>query len=761
MTEQVRGAHISSAGTLKQTGRLSPYASLLELLPPMPEIAEDLVESALAERSVPTSTHPPEPLKGGPLLRPGRNVWRVERAERAAVLVDGASYFGALREALANATETIHIAGWDLDSRMKLVGESGEAHDGLPETLAAFLSALVKRNPRLRVRLLLWDYSVLFAFERELTPLYSFLWSTPAQIELCLDDELPLGASHHQKIVVIDDQIAFSGGLDLTQRRWDTSEHLPDDPRRLDPSGAAYAPFHDVQMAVDGEAARALGKIFRERWKRTACERLPASRSRHDIDRWPQSLEPEFRDLDIGIARTFPACPGASEVREVEALFFDMIDEAEQHIYIENQFFTCERFTERLIARMKEKPDLEAVIVVPQGYRNWFEHRAMGIGRRKVVDRLQAANLGGRVRMLYPEAVAADNAVPIMVHAKVLIVDDRVLRVGSANLCNRSMGFDSECDLVIDATDESGRSAVAGVRNRLLGEHVGIAPEKVAEIIERTGSLMAVVDASGDKGPRRLVEVPRSTDPLEIPIPAIDAIADPAEPIYDERPEPSGGRPRWMIPALAAVAVVAALVFAWSNSPLSEPDKVVQALEGMSERPWAPVVMMAIFVLGGLVVFPVSVLMIATVAVFGGWSGAILAGLGALASAGVTYAIGRYLGAGFLRRVIGPRINRIRRSMSKQGVMAVATMRMVPIAPYTFVNLVAGAAELRFLDYMIGTVIGLLPGLIVMTALGRHLMDLISQPSLFGVAALIGVIVVWGACSFGLQLLVTHFRKAA
>ncbi|QIB33790.1 VTT domain-containing protein [Ancylobacter pratisalsi] len=726
------------------------------------QLAEDLVESALAERPVPPTVAPPERLGEGPLLRPGRNTWKVEQAARASVLVDGGAYFGALRQAMTMARDTIHICGWDLDSRMKLVDESGEAKDGLPETLADFLSALVKRNPRLRVRLLLWDYSVLFAFERELTPLYSFLWSTPAQIELCLDDALPLGASHHQKVVVIDDAIAFSGGLDLTRRRWDVSEHLPDDPRRTDPTGARYAPFHDVQMAVDGPAARALGKLFLQRWQRAACERLPSSRPNRGADRWPDRLVPDFHDVGIGIARTLPAYPDAAEVREVETLFFDMVDVAERYIYIENQFFTCEHITGRLVERMSARPELEVVIVMPQGYRGWFEHRAMGIGRQRVLEKFAAAGMARRVRMLYPESVASNEATPIMVHSKVTIIDDRILRIGSANLCNRSMGFDSECDLVVDAADEKQRAAVAAVRDRLLAEHVGMSPEEVGAIVERTGSLAAVLDASDEKAARRLVEVSSSAGSDEFSMPAIDALADPIEPIYDERPEPEApGRLKWIIPVVAAVAVIVALVLAWSYSPFTEPEKIIGALEGLSQHPWAPALMVVIFVLGGLVVFPVTVLMVATVAVFGGWSGAILAAIGALASAAVTFGIGRYLGAGLVRRFIGPRIGRIRRGLADQGVLTVATMRLVPIAPFTFVNLVAGAAELRFIDYMLGSAIGMLPGLVVMTALGRQIVELVTAPSLLSVAALIGVIMLWVLCSFGLQLLVSRFRRTA
>jgi phosphatidylserine/phosphatidylglycerophosphate/cardiolipin synthase-like enzyme len=156
------------------------------------------------------------------ILIPNRNVWRIERAERAAILSD-ATYFSALREALIKARSTVFILGWDLDGRTRLVGESGTADDGYPETFADFLAALVTERPKLKIHLLVWDYSLLYAAEREPFPALSMRWLVPRGIRYCLDDHLPVGASHHQKIVVVDDAIAFAGGQDLTIRRWDSS----------------------------------------------------------------------------------------------------------------------------------------------------------------------------------------------------------------------------------------------------------------------------------------------------------------------------------------------------------------------------------------------------------------------------------------------------------------------------------------------------------------------------------------------------------
>ena len=166
------------------------------------------------------------------VLEEGRTVWKLTHADRAAVLVDAADYFGALREAMGAATRSITVVGWDIDSRTPLVGRSGEAPDGAPATLLAFIEALVEKRPLLDVRLLLWDYTILYALDREPLPSLNLKWRTPPQVKVELDSCLPLGACHHQKLVIVDGNLAFCGGLDLTTRRWDTPEHRPRHPFR-------------------------------------------------------------------------------------------------------------------------------------------------------------------------------------------------------------------------------------------------------------------------------------------------------------------------------------------------------------------------------------------------------------------------------------------------------------------------------------------------------------------------------------------------
>src|SRR5438045_305010 len=104
------------------------------------------------------------------IFHPGRNVWRVARADRAALLIDAAAFFAAVRAALLRAQRSVFIVGWDLDSRTRLVGEDGAVHDGWPETLRALLTRLVDERPQLTVHLLARDFAVLYALEREPFP---------------------------------------------------------------------------------------------------------------------------------------------------------------------------------------------------------------------------------------------------------------------------------------------------------------------------------------------------------------------------------------------------------------------------------------------------------------------------------------------------------------------------------------------------------------------------------------------------------------
>lgn len=716
----------------------------------------------------------------GGILRPGETVWTIARAERAAALIDAAAAFGAMRAAMLKARRRILVVGWDIDSRTPLVGED-EPADGLPRELGPFLTALVERRPKLKVDLLLWDYALLYGFERELLPEVKLDWSTPRQIRARLDDVLPIGASHHQKLVAVDGALAFCGGLDLAIRRWDTRAHALDDDRRRDPDGARYRPFHDAQMVVDGEAAGALAALADARWRQAeggyaAAPKLPKAaapeRRRRapppEPDLWPEGLEPDFRDVAVGIARTRPAFAGAPAIREVEALYVASVEAAERTLYIENQFLTRDSVVRAIVRRLEDVPALEVLIVAPNVHQSWLEEHAMNAGRRRFMALIRDSGFADRVRLVFPALPDDPTGEGVMVHAKLMIVDDRLLRIGSANLNNRSMGLDTECDLAIEAGSQAERDAVRRIRDGLIAEHAGVSPEEVAEAIVREGSLFSALDALSSEG-RRLA-------PIDLG-PAVDGelarrigeLADPERPIATPAfgAEMFAGQPaqraltRTMKLVLLGAAIVA-LVALWRFTPVSDytdPSALVARLEALSAGPLAPLLVVAAFVLGGLVVFPVTVLIAVTGMMFAPGPALAIATTGVLLSAGATYFVGRALGRKALEKRMGRRTRDISKALADRGVIAVAALRMLPVAPFTLVNLVVGASRIGLVDYLIGTALGMAPGLVMLTLLGTQLADVLTSPEPRELLLLGLAVAGWLALSVGLQVLVYRLKK--
>ena len=695
-----------------------------------------------------------------PILSPNANVWRIERANRFSVLIDGASFFGAVRQAALLARRSIIIMGWDLDSRTRLVDASGQTKDAYPAELAAFLSALVTERSNLNVYLLLWDYSLLYAAERESFPLFSLQWRTPPRVHFSLDNQVPLGASQHQKIVVIDGQVAFSGGLDLTGRRWDTPEHAVDNPFRIDPGGKPYRPFHDVQAMVDGDAARALYDIARQRWRCVTFEELPNADAGSDA--WPKVVQPDFQNVQVGLARTQPAMGACKEQREVEALFLDSIDTAERALYIENQFFTSVPIAERIARRMQGRQALETLLIGPQNHESWIEARTMRNGRIRFLGTLLDAGVGDRVRLVYPQVENAGTSTDTMMHSKVMIIDDRFLRIGSANLNNRSMGTDTECDLAIEATTEQERARILDIRHRLLADHCGVPAAEVARhFAEGRGLIRASYELMGAGHSLRDVD-DGEPDPAEMAR-YVEGVADPERPIAADAfaaMELTGHTPRLTIGKLAklggALLLVLALTLAWHFTTLSnllQPSALDAMMSKLATSPLAPLYVIGGYLLGGLVAFPLVVLIAATAAAFGPVEGFIYALGGSVASAVLTYGIGAWVGRQPLRSLLGPRLNRIRNVFVRRGVLAIAAIRLVPVAPFTVVNLVAGASSVRLVDYVVGTVLGLLPGLLLMSALGYQIYRFLIAPTAADLALLAGAALLWVVAVFAAQRL--------
>lgn len=681
------------------------------------------------------------------ILIEGRNCWRIARAQRAAFLIDGAAYFAAFAAAAEQAQESIFIVGWDVDSRVCLRRDKGQP--ALPGELGHFLNALVSRRRRLHVYILNWDFAMVFALEREPLPVVKLGWWSHRRVHFRMDGKHPIGASHHQKMVVVDDAIAFVGGIDLAIRRWDTPEHCADDPQRVDPRGQPYPPVHDVQMAVDGEAATALSDLVRERWRRATGRRISTVHQPRS-DPWPRFLSPDLKNVSVAISRTQPAYNGNPEIREVEALYLDAIAAARRSIYIEAQYFTSTAIGNAMARRLAESDGPEVLLILPRDGAGWLERSTMTVLRARLLRRLRAADRFGRLRVYYPAVPRLGDGC-INVHSKVLAVDDTLVRIGSSNISNRSMGLDTECDLAIEAAGDAriGR-AVARFRDRLLGEHLGTAAEHVAELVATKQSLIAAIE-SLNGSERRL-------EPLDAEVPTWHdrllpdgKILDPERPIAPERliepyiPEDNrrlGGR-RLMRSAIFLLMMVG-LAAAWRWTPLGnwlDVATLVEWARPLRDHPLTPLVVVGAYGVGGLIVAPITVVIVATAVAFGPLLGFTYSLLGCLMSATLTYGIGALMGRETVRRFAGAQVSRLSQRLARHGVTAILIVRILPVAPFTVVNVMAGASEVRFRDFILATFLGMLPGLLVMTFFGNRLESAIRDPKAESFMILVALVV--------------------
>lgn len=691
--------------------------------------------------------HNEEWANGPSLFDPQRNCCAVANAGRVAFLVDGEAYFRAFMHAAERATHSIVVLAWDFNSQARLCFDEPVA-DGPPGRLGDFLNWLVKRRRGLEIYILDWDYPLVFGADRELPHRFGLGWKPHRRVHVAYDNTHPVSGSHHQKIVVIDNAMAFIGGFDLTERRWDTTAHRPDDERRLC-GQASYPPFHDLMMAVDGDAAQALAGIARSRWNAATGHALPLPPALAG-DPWPPDLRCDLTDVDVAFARTLPESTTHAGIAEVEALYFDMIAAAKHRIYVENQYFTAYGIGEALAQRLSETDGPEIVVVVRLFSHGWLEEHTMHVLRTRLIQRLREADRHGRFHVYYPHVDGLAENICIDLHSKLMIVDDEILRIGSANLCNRSMGFDSECDAAIEAR---GNPRIAGVirgfRNRLLAEHLDVEPQDVEEAVQRQGSLHGAIDALAGKC-RTLKPIEQLPDWPQAVI-ELASVGDPARPVLVDQliedfspelvPEETGfverkaGRMAFIRRVALKVGlfflIVGALTAVWRYTPLAQwvdGERITAWAREFSNRWWAPLVILFAYTPACVVMFPRPLITLAAVVAFGPYLGFAYGMSGILLAAFLSYVAGLRLPRHRVHSLAGHSLHRVLETLRRRGLIAITALRLVPLAPFAVEGLVAAAIGIRLWHFMLGTLIGMLPGTLATTIFGDQLEAALHDP---------------------------------
>jgi phospholipase D1/2 len=475
---------------------------------------------------------------GNGILKPGLTCAEIFAAPASGVLIDGCDYYRELHRAATQATRSILIAGWQLDSQVRLLrGREADASP-YPVELVPLLVALCEERPELEVHVLAWNASALFVFEREPLQALTFNGAHP-RIHYQLDAVHPLGASHHQKLVVVDRAVAFLGGMDVCASRWDDHCHRVGDDRRVNGFGREYGPYHEVQAYVTGAAVDVLRGWFGERWQRAAGAPLrspPLQVGTVEVRPTVAITAPR-----VGLARTQPVLlePAVARVEELRELYVAAVTAARRAIYLENQYFSSEAVHRALLARLRRRagPPLELVLVLPEKPEALKERIALGIRQAQLLRELADAAVAGghHLGIYYTVDPSPGDEVPVYIHSKLLSVDDRLLLVSSANTTNRSMGLDTELGVAWEAT--RAEPSIRACRVALLSEHTGVGAGDADALLGDLAGLVTRLDRWADERRGRLRRMPlpdpEAADFLERILPA-DVAFDPSGPFLDE-----------------------------------------------------------------------------------------------------------------------------------------------------------------------------------------------------------------------------------
>ena len=376
----------------------------------------------------------------GALPRPGNAI---------EVLVDGEQACGAIARALSSAQSQVHIAGWHLTPGFELTRE------GDTSTLRDILAALAEH---VEVRVLLWAGPPVPAFQptRKMVRAVCEQLTAGTRVQCVLDSRERTMHCHHEKVVIIDGTVAFVGGIDLTSLegdRWDSPRHHP----------RGSLGWHDVATGLHGPIVADVAEHFRQRWQEAAGQALPV----------PVVPAPAG-ELTLQLLRTVPErtydfC-ARGEFSILEA-YERALRSAQHLIYLENQFLWSTEIAQILVGKLRDPPtdDFRILLLLPAKPDNGADTTRGQLGCLVEAD-------GGKGRLLamtiHSHHDGSTDA--LYVHAKVAVVDDRWLTVGSANLNEHSLFNDTEvniatCDPVL----------ARQTRLALWAEHLNRAVEEV------------------------------------------------------------------------------------------------------------------------------------------------------------------------------------------------------------------------------------------------------------------------------------------
>ena len=562
--------------------------------------------------------------------------------------------------------------------------------------------------------------------------------------------------------------------MDVSTNRWDTRDHPVISEERDGPDGE-YGPLHDVQMVSSGPVVVDFAKLVRWRWQRVAEStpidiREDANNSEESPlpDVWPDGFPPMFENVQCALARTIPFMDEVEPAQEVRHMLLDLISEAESFIYIENQFTTRQEIAEALNKQLKLKPNLSVAIVSSYEPKGKFECEAFWASRIEFKKILEKGIDPKRVKLTYSsvEDMKGRKAYK-RIHSKVMTIDDKYLVIGSSNLSNRSMTLDTEIDTVLFGNTDANRANIVQVRNDLLAEHTGRELDDMPALFDTEYPVESLMQGQIAHG-YILTEVRDEVFTEHSVKNVFRALSDPEEPLIsmptlDGAAVPARNPRRRSIMILLGLTIVGLLggLMFWASQSIEwlSSDSINAFLEESRGTYFALPTVLLVYVVGGILFFPVTVLSLAVAAIFGPIWGPIYGIMGALMSSAIMFGIGKLSGNAGLKKLGGPKVAAVDEKLKRSGIVGVAAIRMLPIAPFSLVNLVAGISSIGILQFLIGTFLGMFPPMIAKGLVGDSIAQIWKNPSVETISYLVGGIILWGLMIWGSQKFARYYQE--
>ncbi|MDA3948288.1 MAG: VTT domain-containing protein [Spirochaeta sp.] len=685
-------------------------------------------------------------------------------AEHLGLFTNSAAYYAALDDIIPRVTRHLLIVGWSFDDRVTLRRDAtdSDAHPSAGErslTLAA-------NNPDVRVDLCVWDAPSVFPADQHITSTFLRRANELPNFSVRRIPSHSAFSSRHEKYIIVDGALAFVGGMDISHNRWDEPDHRGHHAGRVNPDGQPYPPYHDTQLALTGPIVAELMQTAIDDDLVGADARRAAAPAL-----WPPDLPVLATNTPVMIAHTRDSSGGA--LRQIEQTYVEMIRSAEHTIYIENQYFAGDAVTDAVLQQLEREDGPEVIIIISRELPDTLGRITMGLNSAQHLSILHARDRHDRLGVFNPIA-PDDPAGAVKVHSKTMVIDDRYVTLGSANISDRSFHFDAESNATFDtghaetATDASAAApAATPVTDTLLAAHAGLTQNEWRDsVTAHGGSRLAALTTRARAWSGLIEDTSHRTAP-PIPRELLERFdmdhAPPQESVLTRlvQADPTALLKRlarqWITVLLATIAVAAIVYLAQSDLDV---DRVFDTIQQIRDsRPLLAAVLTVLAYWLSISLFVTIVVPIVFFATLhGSWWGIVYSTIGVFTGAAIYYALGRALYSNtWLNRFQA--VKTAKKHLEKikpYGTWAVAISRMVPSGPFLVVNLVTGMVGFHPSQFLIGSAIGLFPGIIAFSFFGDIIRSLFTDPSLANAAWFVLFVAAYSAFA---KLILTLVRR--